>query len=122
MNWIMFSQQFLISSEIALNNKRYLKKIINNIRKQRPGKRFHYIYCYVNSWINENIIIKIILVIIGVFLVLAGIILLFIPGPGLLFILIALMLFCVSSSHVAHWLDKIEKKIHNHEKSHNSQD
>lgn len=58
--------------------------------------------------INHNIFMKSFLFTIGIILFFLGVIMLFIPGPGLLFILAGSFLLCIVSKHIANFLDKME--------------
>ncbi|OGT26616.1 MAG: hypothetical protein A3I77_07220 [Gammaproteobacteria bacterium RIFCSPLOWO2_02_FULL_42_14] len=90
-----------------INWKRRLAKFL----KHQPGQRFQHYYHLINRKINHNIYMKVVLCAIGVISFLIGIVLLFIPGPGLLFILIGIILFCLISHRFSLFLDRTEEKI-----------
>ena len=88
-----------------------LKKHTTRFLKYESGKRFVHYYDLVNRHIKDNLSIKIFLIAIGVVLFCVGFILLFIPGPGMLFIAISGVLFCLSSRKLALFFDRTEMKI-----------
>lgn len=95
-----------------------LKKHFIRFLKREPGKRFQHYYHLINRRINHNIYIKIILIVIALISFLIGFILLFIPGPGLLFILISAALLCLSSRRLAAFFDHLEEKMRRWKKKH----
>ena len=88
-----------------------LKKHLLRFLKRAPGKRFQHYYHLINRRINHNIYIKTVFVLIGIISLLIGIVLLFMPGPGTLFLLLSALLFCLSSKSIAQWLDQFEEKV-----------
>ncbi|PIZ04466.1 MAG: hypothetical protein COY58_04115 [Gammaproteobacteria bacterium CG_4_10_14_0_8_um_filter_38_16] len=88
-----------------------LKKHVIRFLKQAPGKRFQHYYHLINRRINHNVYIKVILIVVGLISFLIGFVLLFMPGPGMLFILMSAVLFCLSSRRLAKFFDKTEEKI-----------
>lgn len=88
-----------------------LKKHFIRFLKHAPGKRFRHYYHLINRRINHNVYVKAVLMMIGMISFFIGFILLFIPGPGLLFILISAILFCLSSKKLAEFFDHFEEKI-----------
>lgn len=88
-----------------------LKKHAIRFLKYEPGKRFTHYYDLVNRHIKYDLSIKILLISLGFASFFVGFILLFIPGPGLLFIAISGVLFCLSSRKLALFFDRIEMKI-----------
>jgi predicted PurR-regulated permease PerM len=87
------------------------KQIIQNTLKKQPGRRFLYAYHQINDKINRNIWIKAGISIIGLLMIFIGFILLFIPGPGTLFIILGISLLCLISRKFAAFTDTLEKKI-----------
>ena len=116
---------FYVNFQSILNNPKKNKEpknikpktkepnILNKIATKKAGQSFLYAYSKINDYINNNIFIKIILFIVGLCLILIGIMLLFIPGPGLLLLLIGSLLLCVSSKKIAIFLDKLENRLRN---------
>lgn len=94
-----------------MNKHKKSKHLFYEFFKKKPGRRFLHLYSKVNHSINENIFIRIILFALGLGFVLIGIVLLFIPGPGILTILVGAALLCVISKKIAFFFDKLEKKI-----------
>lgn len=88
-----------------------LKKHFLKFLKHEPGKRFQHYYHLINRAINHNFWIKVILLLISAIVFLIGFILLFIPGPGIPFILVSLILFCLISQNMAAYFDRLEEKI-----------
>jgi predicted PurR-regulated permease PerM len=88
-----------------------LKKHFIRFLKHHPGKRFQHYYHLINRRINHNIYIKILLTIIALISFLIGFVLLFMPGPGMLFILVSAILFCLISHRLAVFFDRLEEKI-----------
>ena len=88
-----------------------LKKHALRFLKYEPGKRFVHYFELVNRHIKHNLIVKILLIAIGVISFFVGFILLFIPGPGMLFIAISGVLFCLSSRKLALFFDRTEMKM-----------
>lgn len=100
--------------------KKFSDLLIKAFQK-KPGRRFLYSYIKINHLISENLLVKIIFSIIGIFVTIIGIALLFLPGPGILFLLLGALLLSVSSRKVAFSLDKLEHKIRATVTSKNSQ-
>jgi hypothetical protein len=93
-----------------LNKKNNEKNIFRKILDKKAGKRFSFAYTKINRYINNNFLVKIIFFALGICFICLGFLLLFMPGPGLLFILAGSTLLCVSSKKIALLLDKLEKK------------
>ncbi|OGT47276.1 MAG: hypothetical protein A3F17_08445 [Gammaproteobacteria bacterium RIFCSPHIGHO2_12_FULL_41_15] len=88
-----------------------LKDDIKKIMQQKSGRRFRYAHLYLKKRWGNHFVLKLILGLLSILSILIGLILLFIPGPGLLFIAIGFMFIAVISFSVAHWLDKLEMFI-----------
>ncbi|MDP1573582.1 MAG: hypothetical protein Q8L78_01415 [Coxiellaceae bacterium] len=88
-----------------------LKKHLLKFLRYPSGMRFQAAHVVINRFIRRNIFIKIGLLCVAVVLFLIGVILLFIPGPGILFILTSLMIFSVFSKRLAVVLDRFEVRI-----------
>ena len=88
-----------------------LKKHVYRFLKYEPGKRFVHYYDLVNRHIKYNLSVKVFLIMIGIILFFVGFVLLFIPGPGMLFIAISAILFCLSSRKLALLFDRAEMKV-----------
>jgi hypothetical protein len=97
--------------------KRKIKDTIQKVKDKPSGHRFQYAYKVIHKDINQKPWLKIGLILLGIFSILMGIILLFIPGPGLLFILIGLICWAILSKKIAKFLDKSEGYILNRFKS-----
>lgn len=89
---------------------RWKKRIVKFI-KHTPGKRFQHYYQLINRKINHNIYLKVLFSIIGSIFFLLGVIMLFTPGPGLLFILLGILLLCLISHRLSIFFDRQEEKI-----------
>lgn len=88
-----------------------LKKFIYKVFSKKPGRRFLYASSKINHYICHNLILKIVITILGVIFLGLGFLMLFLPGPGLLFILLGVISVAVSSRKVAYAIDKLEQKI-----------
>jgi hypothetical protein len=93
--------------------KKKLKDTLQKAKEKPSGHRFQYAYKAIHKDINKKPWLKIGLILLGIFSILSGIILLFIPGPGLLFILIGLICWAILSKKIAKFLDKSEGYILN---------
>ncbi len=89
------------------------KKIIQTIRDKPIGCRFLYGYLWLNHHSNQRVLYKIMLITLSILFIIIGIILLFIPGPGMLFIFIGVVLLAMTSKKMAKFLDACEIKIRN---------
>lgn len=88
-----------------------LKILIYKILNKRPGRRFLYSYIKINRKIRHNLFLKILFSIVGALFILLGFLMLFLPGPGILFMLFGIILLCVSSRKVAYFVDRLEHNI-----------
>jgi hypothetical protein len=88
-----------------------LKRAVQNIRNKPIGRRFLYGYFLLNHHNNPCFLYKIMLVILSVSSIVIGVVLLFIPGPGILFILLGFVFMGMLSKNIAKFLDKCEVKI-----------
>jgi predicted Kef-type K+ transport protein len=87
--------------------KEFFKKALQKKRKHR----FLSMYQHFHHYLSENLLIKLSLAFLGSILLGVGIILLFIPGPGILFILLGAGLFCIISKKMVQLMDIVEKKL-----------
>jgi len=71
-------------------------------------------YRATNHYISDNVIIKLSIIIAGLFFILVGFIFFFIPGPGIIFVLMGLVLLCATSRRIATSLDNLEKNINDY--------
>ncbi len=94
-----------------------LKVFIYKILNKKPGRRFLFSYIKINRKIRHNLILKILCSIFGAVFLLLGILMLFLPGPGLLLILLGIVLLCVSSIKIAYFVDRLEHNINRYFKS-----
>lgn len=78
-----------------------------NIAKVKSGERFYTLHRYTRRKLSNPLILLISLLISCVALIL-GLIMLFTPGPGLLFIALALLPFIAISKRFAQLLDRLE--------------
>lgn len=90
---------------------RHLKKHFLKFIRYESGRRFQHYYDLVNRRIKYDLTIKIILILLGIVSFLVGFILLFIPGPGTLFLVISAILLCLSSRKLAIWFDEKEVTV-----------
>lgn len=88
-----------------------LKKHFLKFVRYEPGRRFQHYYDAVNRRIKYDLPVKVVLILLGIVSFFVGFILLFIPGPGLLFLAISAVLLCLSSRTLAIWFDKTELNI-----------
>lgn len=95
-----------------------LKKHFIRFLKHAPGRRFQHYYHLINRRINHNVYLKIIFSLVGTIAFLIGFILLFIPGPGFPFLIVGILLLCLSSSKLAAFFDRLEEKIRRKKTSH----
>jgi len=91
-----------------------IKNIFYNILNKAPGRRFTYAYLVINKYINKNAFFRFFSFFLGICLILLSIILMFTPGPGILFFLLGVALLCVSSKKIALLFDQAEKKAREH--------
>jgi hypothetical protein len=77
--------------------------------RDRPGERFMGHYRRLRE--GGSIKLRAIAVFVGTVLVAGGVVLLFIPGPGLLFLAFGLALFGGESKTLAGWLDRAELPV-----------
>lgn len=88
-----------------------LKKHFIRFLKYPPGDRFVHYFQMINRRIKENVGVKMVLLAISAILFLIGFVLLFIPGPGIPFILLSIIFFCLVSKKIAVFFDRLEVKI-----------
>ena len=91
-----------------------LKKTIYTIFNKKPGRRFLFAYRATNRYISDSPILKLITLLFGIVILLAGLVFLIIPGPGIIFILLGSVLLCMVSRRIATGLDKLEKNINSY--------
>ncbi len=85
-----------------------LKKSWRVFTKSRPGERFQRLY----GARKEPRLYRILLTMVGVLLLVGGVVLLFIPGPGLLLIAFGAALIARESLWLAKRLDRLEPVLH----------
>jgi len=85
------------------------KKQLKAFLSARPGTRFLLLYGYSHHYMRGWLFLP--LVIISIFLLLIGVVLLFIPGPGLLFIGLGLLPIIAVSKKFAQRLDYYEASV-----------
>jgi hypothetical protein len=89
-----------------------LKKRWRKIKNIPPGKRFQERYYYrQNKRIHRTKLKKMIIMMLGLFVILFGVFLWFVPGPGWLTILAGATIMAGESLIVARCLDWLEVKI-----------
>jgi uncharacterized YccA/Bax inhibitor family protein len=78
-----------------------------------PGERFlrHHERFRDQKGEKEHPILRYSLLTFGVLLVLVGVVMLVLPGPGLLVILIGLVVIAARARGFAHWLDRSETAV-----------
>lgn len=84
------------------------RRILNRFLARPSGRRFIYAYIAVNKVVNQNIFIKFFLSLIGFVFLMIGFIMLFTPGPGVLFIFLGGIFLCAISKKIAHFFDHLE--------------
>lgn len=78
-------------------------------RGDRPGERFRNHYRRLRE--SGSATLRVIALLTGAVLIAGGVILLFLPGPGLLFLVFGLALFAGESRTLAGWLDRAEPPV-----------
>lgn len=91
---------------MAMDKKSKFKKIAT----AKPGKRFFLLHRYSRRKLSNPIVLLVFLAISSIAFIL-GLIMLFTPGPGLLFLVVALLPFIAISKNFACFLDKVESFI-----------
>lgn len=89
-----------------------MNKKLKSFKKHHRFKRFRKLHHYFKRKYGKSTTVRLIAIFIGIFFILIGIILLFIPGPGLLFLILGIGLISLSSIKLARFLDKIEFRLH----------
>lgn len=90
-----------------------MNKRFKNFMKQKPGKRFQYLNRISSAYFkNKNGFFVFIILLISVIFVLLGIVMLLLPGPGLLFILIGVAPLMYLSKNLAKKIDNLESFFH----------
>lgn len=74
-------------------------------------QRFEKLHDRFKQKFGTGHIVKMLALILGILFFLVGVILLFLPGPGLLFIILGLGMMSLLSKKMAHNLDELELKI-----------
>ncbi len=87
-----------------------IKKRVRKFIKKKPGERFHYLHRLFNK-IERKLSHTLLRHIIGLMLIIAGILMLVLPGPGILTILTGLALIGLGSRTFAVFLDRLELKL-----------
>ena len=85
-----------------------IKKIINRFMARPSGRRFLYAYLVINKIINSNILVRFLLFVLGFIFLLVGVVMIFTPGPGVLFIFLGGLFLCVISKKIAYFFDHLE--------------
>jgi hypothetical protein len=75
---------------------------------ERPGQRFRVAHARHAMVIKDNLAMRLLLPGLAALSLLVGVILLFIPGPGIAFIALAFALMAMESKTLATWLDRAE--------------
>jgi|SRR3989344_1400314 len=83
-------------------------KRIKNLLADKSGERFKHTHEEFKRTLFGRSFVTVFMAILGIFLCLFGFVLLFIPGPGLLVILLGLMFISSVSFTIANALDKYE--------------
>ena len=83
---------------------------LKKIAKQKY-KRFVALHRYLNERYGHSIVVRMSFFFFGFVLVIVGIVLLFIPGPGILFIVILFSITSLIFKSIAILLDKLERKV-----------
>jgi hypothetical protein len=81
----------------------------NALRDDPPGERFRNHHRRMRDPACARL--RVAALVVGPILAAAGVIMLFIPGPGLLFILAGAALLCGQSERLAGWLDHAEPRL-----------
>lgn len=90
-----------------------LKKRIKKFLRKNPGNRFQYLHRISSAYFkNKSGFYVFFLLCLSLVFLLLGIVLLFIPGPGLLFILLSLGPLLYLSKNLAKKIDDLEVFLH----------
>jgi Putative transmembrane protein (PGPGW) len=94
-----------------LSNK--VKKLIERLINRKPGRRFLYLHRLSNAYFkNKSGFYVLLAMIIASIFIMLGFIMLFLPGPGLLFIFLGMTPVLYLSKNFAKKLDSLEQFIH----------
>lgn len=85
-----------------------VKKLLLEILSKKSGRRFFFAYLKINRLINRNLMVKILFFVTGLVFFLLGVVMLFMPGPGVLFLIVGGLLLCVVSKKIARFFDIVE--------------
>lgn len=85
-----------------------MKKDWRILRENPPGDRFQARYRHGREGSGPGAVNTIIRYILGILLILIGVILWFIPGPGWLFVFIGLAFIAGRSRWLSKWMDRAE--------------
>jgi hypothetical protein len=85
-----------------------LKAEWNQLRADPPGERFHNHYERARKTSRARRLVQLVL---GIVLIAAGVVLCFIPGPGLLVMVFGFALISSQSRSIARMLDRIETAL-----------
>src|ERR1051325_5724853 len=89
--------------------RRFLN-VWDDLKQASPGERFQRVYRHRRKSAH-GIARKTLSIVVGIVVILAGVVLLFIPGPGLLMILIGAVLIARQSLVAARILDRTELQL-----------
>lgn len=92
--------------------KNSLSSFLKKIAAQKSGRRFRFAYRAMKNTIQRHWLIKVVLVLFSLFVILCGLLLLVLPGPGLLVLIFGVALFSLLSYGLAKNLDRIEKTLY----------
>lgn len=90
------------------------RNLLRHLFRDPPGERFRRHYERQRGDGEEHPALRLFLLVAGVLLVLSGMAMLVLPGPGVLVILLGLMLIAARDRRVAHWLDRSEVAVRAH--------
>ena len=85
---------------------------MKKIASKPSGSRFRFAYRAMKETVHQHWLIKIILILFGLFVILCGLLMLVLPGPGLLVLALGIALFSLLSYKLAKHLDRIEKALY----------
>ena len=81
------------------------------MNKKVEKKRFSEWHLYFKEKYGKSYLLNVIAFILGFVFILSGLILLFLPGPGLLFIIVGISMVSIVSKKIAVYFDEVEANM-----------
>ena len=88
-----------------------MKKFTKKVIREKSGFRFRRTFVYMRRKYGAHWGIRLGFFIVGIFLILAGIVMLVTPGPGWVTIIIGVIIIACVSYRFARHMDRVERKI-----------